>query len=222
MHHRVGTGIGPSGEHADRTGDVVCAASFQNAGPRPPETLKTQKPWPGTFHLHKCSCVWGKRTRRCSPAGCIQRQRLGHAFRVSPVMVTVCHGPLGWGQRSSLSSFRNTLAERFRDDFLVCSHYSPIRVYLSSPSALPSLPHTHPRVTGPIPARGINGLLKEYHWGNKTYCLSRLILQLPFRCHPPSAWVQSICMTIVTEKSISVCKFPACLEVFTHVREALK
>ncbi|TNN73355.1 hypothetical protein EYF80_016518 [Liparis tanakae] len=27
MHHRVGTGTGPSGEHADRIGDAICGAA---------------------------------------------------------------------------------------------------------------------------------------------------------------------------------------------------
>lgn len=49
MHHRVGTGIGPSGEHADRIGDAIRGAVSKNAGAQPPETLKTQSPYQAHF-----------------------------------------------------------------------------------------------------------------------------------------------------------------------------
>lgn len=49
MHHRVGTGSGPSGEHADRIGDAICGAVSRNPGPKPPEMLKTQSPYQAHF-----------------------------------------------------------------------------------------------------------------------------------------------------------------------------
>lgn len=138
------------------------------------------------------------------PGRVYQRQRLGHAFLGggAPAMEPVCHGPLGWGQRSSLSSFRTTLVERHHDHFLVCCRYSPIRVYLSSPSALHSLPpQPTPTLLDPSQLKGLMAFWRNITRGIKTYCLSKLILRLPCWYYPPSTRMQSISMMIGTRQS---------------------
>lgn len=124
----------------DRGCNACC--DFQNSGPWTPETFKTQSPDRAHFTYINVPAPQEKLTCRCSPAGCVHAssERGGGA----PAMVRVCHGPLGWGQRSRLSSFRTTLVERYLDPYLVCYLYSLITMYLSSPSALPSPPFYPP------------------------------------------------------------------------------
>ncbi len=141
----------------DRGCDMWC--SFQNAGPQPPETLKTQNPYqahftyinvPASQENEAAGALWqGATTLEIRSR--ISWRGVGWGVLVT---VTVCHGPLGWGQRSSLFSFKTTLAERCQDHFLVlslflyqsaldlsfCSHIA------SANSIPPPLPHywTHP------------------------------------------------------------------------------
>lgn len=126
-------------------------------------------------------------------------------------LVTVCHGPLRWGQKSSLSSFRITLVERYQDNFLVCYLYSPIRVFLSSPSALATLPPSPPPPNPPnrpptttfldrSQLKGLMAFWRNITGYNKTYYQNEFISQLPHRCSPPSAGRKSICMMPVTGK----------------------
>lgn len=94
----------------------------------------------------------------------------------APVMATVCHGPLGRGPMSSLSSFRTTLVEKVSRLFpCVFSHPGPRRGVLElsfcSPFTGPAQPHA-PNVTGPIQAEGMNGLLKEYHRESRPNCFN--------------------------------------------------
>lgn len=141
MHHRVGDWLRALQE--DRTGqhrwEMWCSFP-QNAGPRPPETLKTHKvlsrhifTYINVPACHENENLAGARLSR-------HQREAGHgAFPEEGATVTGCHGPLGWGQSSSLSSFRTTLVERYQDRLLVCvcvASLLSIWMYLSSPSAL--------------------------------------------------------------------------------------
>lgn len=130
-------------------------------------------------------------------------------------MVTVCHGPLGRRQSSSLSSFRTTLVESYQDNFLVCCLCSPIRVYLSSPSALlcpPTPTSLDPsQLKGLMASEGISQGIKKLlpEWIN---FIAAMLMLSTFD-------LQSIlAIAVAGEEATIVYKFPACLEVFTHIR----
>ncbi|CAB1455680.1 unnamed protein product [Pleuronectes platessa] len=74
MHHGVGTGTGPSGGHADRTGD----GTF---GPRPTDTLKTQCPEQAHFTYINVPASQDNGGAVVPGRGGGQRRPSGHASR---------------------------------------------------------------------------------------------------------------------------------------------
>lgn len=73
-HAAQGGGLAPGPWDSTLTGQGTVSKMLV------PSHTQDPKPLAGIFHLHKCSCVSGKRTHRCSLAGFIQHQRLGHGF----------------------------------------------------------------------------------------------------------------------------------------------
>lgn len=202
MLHSFSELIHPAYGHASQGGDWhrafrrarwqdrECKAwcRFHNAGPQPPETLKTQSPDPAHFTYINVPA-----SQENGPAGG-PRQRLGHVFHEGgQEMETVCHGPLVWGLRSHLSSFRTTLVERYQDHFAVFHHCSHIRAYLSSPSALHSLP---PTLLDPSQLKGLMAFWKNIT-GNQNLLLEKIHYTAAMLT---ISWIQSMCLTTVTQK----------------------
>lgn len=143
-----------------------------------PKVLTGHISLPGMFpHLGKSEAAGAPWQGVSTPV--LRKKKEGGAL----VIVAVCHGPLAWGQRSHLSSFTTTLVERYPDPYLVRYLYSLITMYLSSPSALPSPPHT----AGLIPAEGINGPLKKYHRKHAPAALEKSF----YSCHVDSVHIPS-------------------------------